>query len=319
MFKRLCAVLFCFFASSLYAETTNEVIRFQATGFGFPPIDLQAELRVPINAKLPYKTIILQHSSGPTESLLTFKGRTDSVALRVGQEALKRGYAVIFTDSFTPRDLQVSHRVGSRNLDSRELTRDLFFLVKEIYSDPRIDIKNLFFFGHSLGGSAAREVSYPQTWTRASWLVDKPTPFNAVASSAPGCHVNRIGLIGQPMKIFIGAKDDWTPAQPCVDFVSEQQGLGATQVEIELIPRTGHSYSSHGTSWNAQAISFRGCAAKRVVVTNDGRFMQGDEVFDHNEFRRRCHTRGATSRGPGDLVPLVADKVLTYFDQHLSQ
>jgi len=319
MSKRWFAGLFWFVASNLYAETINEVIRFQAMGSGRPPIDLQAELRIPTNAKPPYKTIILQHSSGPNEKLLTFNGRTDRIALTVGQEAAKRGYAVIYTDSFTPRDIERSHRIDSKDFDSRELIRDLFFLVRKINLDPRLDKNNLFLFGHSLGGSAAREVSYSQTWSRARWLGSKQTPFNAVVSSAPGCHINRVGVIRQPMKIIIGEKDDWTPAEPCLDFVKEQRALGSTEVEIELIPNTGHSYSSHGTSWNAQAVSFRGCSSKRVVVREDGRYVQGEEVFDHNEYKKRCHTRGATSFGPGDLEPAVAEKVLSYFDKHLTR
>jgi hypothetical protein len=147
-----------------FANTINEVIRFQTMGFGLPPMQLQAELRIPPQAQPPYKTVILQHSSGPNVNLLTFKGRTDNVAHTVGLEALKRGYAVIFTDSFS------------------------------------------------------------------------------------------------------------------------------------------------------QAISFRGCTQKRVQFTEDGRFMQGEDVFDYNEYKKRCHIVGATSMGPGDMVPAVAVKVLNYFD-----
>lgn len=297
-----------------FADTINEVIQFQVMGRGAPSMPLQAELRIPPQAQPPYKTVILQHSSGPNVNLLTFKGRTDNVAHTVGLEALKRGYAVIFTDSFTPREIHVSHRVGSKEIGARELSQDLFFLVRHISLDPRFDKNNLFFFGHSLGGSLAREVSYPQLWTRARWLSHQPTPFKAVVASAPGCHLSRVGVVAQPLKIIVGQDDDWTPAAPCVEFVQEQQALGASRIEIELIPKLGHTYSSYGTSWNSQAISFRGCTQKRVQFTEDGRFMQGNDVFDYNEYKKRCHTVGATSMGPGDMVPAVAVKVLNYFD-----
>lgn len=312
--KTWLASLLFFLSASGFAETINEVIRFQTLGRGVPPMSIQAELRIPPKAQPPYKTVILQHSSGPTINLMTFNGRTDNVAHIVGLEALKRGYAVIFTDSFTPREIEVSHRVGSKEIGARELSQDLFFLVRHISSDPRFNTNNLFFFGHSLGGSLALEVSYQQLWRRARWLSHQPTPFKAVVASAPGCHITRVGVIAQPLKIFVGQDDDWTPAAPCVDFVKEQQALGAIGIEIELIPKVGHSYSSYGTSWNSQAISFRGCTHKRVQLTEDGRFKQGDEVFDHNEYKKRCHTVGATSMGPGDRVSAVAMNVLNYFD-----
>jgi dienelactone hydrolase len=304
------------FYAYAHAESITALIAYQSPNGPGQQIGLKAELHLPKSVPPPYKVIILQHSSGPDVWLSTFRGRTDSIAKRVGELAVQHNYAVIFTDSFTPRDIRESHRIDSKDIGSREITRDLFFLIRELQRDPRFDKENLFFFGHSLGGAVARDVSYPETWEKARWLRNKATPFKAVVSSAPGCHLNREGKVGQALKIFVGADDDWTPPKPCMAFVERQKNLGATDVEIELIPNAGHTYSSSGTGWNARAISFRGCTENTVTVTRDGRFFQAGESITLEEYKRRCHTVGATSMGPQDKAQLLAEKVVHYFNKY---
>lgn len=312
--KRFIFLFLTFISSPLLAESKNELLLFQVGGPNNQVEQRKSELRMPTNSKPPFKTIIIQHSSGPDTPLLTFNGRTDSVALKIGEQALALNYAVIYTDAFLPRNILVSHRVGSKEIGSFEIVRDIKFLIRSLQSDPRIDINNIYFFGHSLGGSVARDVSYPSTWNQARWLRGKATPFKAVAASAPGCHINREGSIGQPFKIFIGSDDDWTPPKPCLDFINEQKNNDVKFADIEIINGVGHTYSTRDTRWNSQAISFRGCMSSRVTVLGNGKFKQKDEIFDHQEYKKRCHTIGATSGGPGDKVDELARKVLEYFD-----
>lgn len=295
------------------AETINELLVYESRSPRGEVLRLMAEIRLPKNGTPPFKLIVLQHSSGPNVPLTTFKGQTDSVAAVVGEMAVRRNYAVIYTDSFAPRGMRETHRIDSEEIGSREISRDLIALMREIYRSARFDKENLFFFGHSLGGSLAREVSHPDTWERARWLGGRPTPFRAVVSSAPGCHLNREGLPGQPLMIVVGAEDDWTPARPCVIYVDSLKALGAKDVAVELIPNAGHTYSTSGTSWNARAISFRGCIDNPVTLMKRGRLVQGGVEITVNEYRNRCHTQGATSRGLEDKVPLVASKALDFF------
>jgi hypothetical protein len=129
-----------------------------------------------------------------------------------------------------------------------------------------------------------------------------------VAASAPGCHISRDGKLGQPFKIFIGSDDDWTPPKPCLAFIEDQKNNGVTFSDIEIIKGVGHSYSTRDTRWNDQAISFRGCSNSRVTSLGNGKFKQKDELFDYQEYKKRCHTIGATSGGPGDKVDELARK-----------
>lgn len=300
---------------SAHAEPIPELIAFEAGGGRGEAVSLKAELRLPKNSAPPYRLIILQHSSGPNVPLTAFRGQTDSVAWAVGQAALQKNYAVVYTDSFTPRGMRESHRIDSKEIGSREIIGDLLPLVRELRKDPRIDKANLFFFGHSLGGAVARDMSYPETWQRARWLSDRPTPFRAVVSSAPGCHLNREGKVGQPLMIIVGDQDDWTPPKPCVGFIESQKSLGSADVELTLVPNVGHTYSSSGTSWNARAVSFRGCVDNPVTLTRDGRFLQAGVPLSPEEYKRKCQTVGATSRGPEDKAPEVAMKTLEFFDK----
>ena len=312
--KKIFILFGFFFSLPLLAESINELLIFQVGGQNNQIEQRKSELRIPPNFTPPYKTIIIQHSSGPEIPLTTFNGRTDGIALKIGEQALLRNYAVIYTDAFTPREITLSHRVGSKEIQSLDIVRDIRFLVRSLQSDLRIDINNLFFFGHSLGGSVARDVSYPSTWSQARWLRGKATPFKAVAASAPGCHISRDGKLGQPFKIFIGSDDDWTPPKPCLAFIEDQKNNGVTFSDIEIIKGVGHSYSTRDTRWNDQAISFRGCSNSRVTSLGNGKFKQKDELFDYQEYKKRCHTIGATSGGPGDKVDELARKVLDYFD-----
>ncbi len=308
-----CILLALSFA--VQAETINEAISFESRGRRGEAISLKAELRIPKGGTPPFKVIILQHSSGPDVPLKTFNGKTDGIARLVGDMAVKRNYAVIFTDSFTPRGMKESHRIDSEDIGSRDIVRDLVVLLRTIRSDPRLDKSQTYFFGHSLGGAVARDVSYPEIWDRARWLNGRPTPFRAVVASAPGCHLNREGSVGQPLKIFVGADDDWTPAKSCVAYIESQKDLGAPDVEIEVIPNVGHTYSSTGTSWHARAISFRGCVESPVTMRRDGRFFQAGVEITYEEYVRRCNTQGATSRGPSDKASLVATQALDFFEK----
>jgi dienelactone hydrolase len=292
-------------------DTISYVSRIRGGG----EIALRAELRVPEGLKPPYRTLIVQHSSGPDIRLQSFPGRTDGIALKVGELALQRGYAVLFTDSFTPRGIQESNRAGKREIGSSDIALDIFFLVRTIYKDARIDINNLFFFGHSQGGGVGLDVSSPRTWRNARFLAGRATPFKAVASSAPACNIQREEQPGQPLKLFVGALDDWTPPKACDSLVKRYRSEGNQDVEIEIIPGVGHSYSTSGTSWRGDVRSFRGCVENIVVIQTDGRLVQGGKEITRDEYDKSCLTVGATSRGGGEKVPLLASKVLDFFNR----
>lgn len=313
--KIILTLIWLFMASMAHAETSNEVLAYESRGPRGEVINLKAEIRLPKGGTPPFKLIVLQHSSGPNVPLTTFRGQTDSVAAVVGEMAVRRNYAVVYTDSFTPRGMRESHRIDSEEIGSREISRDLIALMREIHRDARFDKENLFFFGHSLGGALGRDVSHPDTWERVRWLGGRQTPFRAVVSSAPGCHLNREGLPGQPLMIIVGAEDDWTPAKPCAVYIDSLKVLGAKDLELELIAGVGHTYSTTGTSWNARAISFRGCVDNPVTFKRGGRFIQGGVEISFDDYKRRCHTQGATSRGPEDKAPLVASKALEFFER----
>lgn len=312
--KNTCGLLVLILSSSLMsvAHAACETVNYSSKAKG-KQVELKAELCVPTTGTPPFRTIILQHSSGPEIPLTTFNGRTDGAARAVGDLALQRGYAVIFTDSFTPRGIDVSNKWGTDPIGSTEMAKDIFSLVRQIQKDERINHKRLFLYGQSQGGGVAIKASYLKEWERADFLKGRPTPFAAVFASAPGCHVQNDDAIGQPLKIMTGENDDWSPVDSCLALQADQRKRGVTNIEVEVVPGVIHSWSTDGGQWNPDVKSYKRCQDKIVFIKDDGRMFRNGTEISKNE-RLDCITKGATSRGNLAKIPFLAERVVSYFD-----
>jgi dienelactone hydrolase len=302
-----------FLGTPIAATASCEAIQYTSKTRG-KEVRLQAELCLPHGGKAPFRTIILQHSSGPDVKLSVINGRTDEAAKAVGDLALRRNFAVVYTDSFTPRNIGTSNKWGTDLIGSSEMAKDIVRLVGEIQKDDRIDQKKLFLYGQSQGGGVAIKASYLHQWERARFLRGRPTPFAAVFASAPGCHVQYDDVIGQPLKIMTGERDDWAPVTSCISLQESQKRRGITHVEIEIVPGAIHTWSTDGGQWNPDVKSYRDCQDKVVIVKSDGSMFRNERQIEKSQVKD-CLSKGATSRGNRAKLPFVAEKVLAYFEQ----
>jgi dienelactone hydrolase len=281
-----------------------EAVKFE-TKWKKKEIQSIAELQLP-KSRQPVPLLIIQHSSGPNTRLSSFNGYTDFIGYAVGTAALENGFAVIYTDVFTPRNI-VKDSTGDLGVNTNVAVRDIKALLKVMIKDNRIDKNKIYLFGHSYGGGTALNLSYDSTWGGNN-------PFKAIVASAPGCQVNVESKISTPTKIIIGEKDDWTPANMCVRLVDRQK-LNKSSVEIEVVKDVNHSYSYSGTwMWNRQSRS--GCADKVVILSENKQITIDGKPLSKEQFKKDCIKQGATSGGNSEQLSYVVDQTLGYFKTH---
>lgn len=180
----------------------------------------------------PFPALVLAHGCG---GLFNAKGEIRARDRDWGDRLVAAGFAVVYPDSFNPRGVRsvCTERKpvitpAGRALDVRGAVR---WLKTQSFADPdRIAI-----LGWSNGGSTVlRFASRPAA-----------TEVKAVVAFYPGC--NALFRRGSwtsrvPLRIFIGAADDWTPAEPCRALADK----AGDNVRIEVFPDAHHGFDSPG-------------------------------------------------------------------------
>ena len=101
--------------------------------------------------------------------------------------------------------------------------------------------------GWSHGGSAVLATLNARQSAVAAWKnrVSSPPYFRAAAAFYPGCIDSlreRVGYaVAAPLTLFIGASDDWTAPQPCIDLAAKLAAAGEP-VTITVYPDTYHGF-----------------------------------------------------------------------------
>jgi dienelactone hydrolase len=297
--KTILVFLTLLWTTTVFGQSA-EVIKFEGT-WKDKPILLKAELQMPKTNK-PVPLLIVQHSSGPDTRLSSFSGYTDSIGYAVGNAALQNGYAVVYTDVFTPRNISKDSS-GDIGIGTKVALKDIKQLLRTLLRDPRFNKEQVYLFGHSYGGGVALRASYDKSWNNTN-------PFKAIVTSGPGCQVNEESRITTPTKMFVGEKDDWTSPTLCATLVNKQRAK-ESKIELELVKGANHSYSYNGTwMWNRQSRS--GCNAS-VVEKSNGKLLIDGNLITTEEFKNRCLKQGATSGGSGEQVGYLVNQTIQFF------
>jgi len=198
-----------------------------------------------------YPAVIALHGCGGLHS--TRKGREDDLAARLALRAdlfLADGFAVLFPDSFGPRDVRevCTIKLGERTITS--MRRRLDALGALAYLAQRKDIarNRIAVVGWSHGASAALYAINARDSEVAAFTstVGAPT-FRAAVAFYPGCN----GALkagdrfqpGVPARIHIGELDDWTPAAPCVELGRAIAARGG-DFDVTTYPGSYHAFDS---------------------------------------------------------------------------
>lgn len=193
-------------------------------------VDLGGTLYKPEGAG-PFPAVVLLHRCGGTQPW------DHAWATRLKSF----GYAALVLDSFGSRYIsEACTRPGVLSLAERAM--DAHSAKSFLASLPFIDPKRIAVMGWSYGGQSTLCAINP-TLCDPLPLADK-TPFRAAVAFYPNCQTE-LGALNAPLLILIGEKDDWTPAQRCVER-KPPEGKGRYETIVKVYPGASHCFDCTG-------------------------------------------------------------------------
>ena len=159
-----------------------------------------------------------------------------------------RGYVVLFPDSFRPRAVTNGCADGAPGARPwAERPRDLYGALLFLQAQPFVIAERIGLIGWSHGGGSV--VFAIQTDNTARPAALPKGDFRAAVAFYPAlCNSRHLGITwttAVPFLLEVGAADDWTPAQPCVDIVERAIGRGVP-IEIKVYPGAYHDFDWPG-------------------------------------------------------------------------
>lgn len=159
-----------------------------------------------------------------------------------GQVLARHGHVVLFVDSFGPRGLAEICTQKERTIrQSRERTRDAFAALRYLAGREDVDGDRIGLIGWSHGAGSVLFAMREGAGQGLGLAHD----FGAAVAFYPGC--SALGAAAYrpraPVLLLVGEADDWTPAEPCVDFVGQARAAGAA-IDLHLYPGAHHYFDA---------------------------------------------------------------------------
>jgi dienelactone hydrolase len=246
------------------------------------PTIVQADLTLPRDRTDRVPAVILAHGCGGTGPHWWV------------DELTRLGYASLLIDSFGGRSLKETCTGKQRiNLGSRinDAYRGLDFLA----SHPRVDPGRIALMGFSQGGGVtllARRARFQRRWMTAGRSFAAYLAFYPIACNRR--LIDEMEVSGQPLRVFHGAADDWTPLQPCREYV-ERMRQGGKDAALFEYPDAHHAFDNPNSPPERPRPNVMNSSGCVFVEQPNGGF-----VVTHRSTGTRvtpdkpCITRGAT-------------------------
>ena len=202
------------------------------------------------------------------------------------------GIATFRLDGFKPRE--GSSTVGSQiDVTSAMLTADAYNALILLSTHPRIDKERIGIMGSSKGGAVAM-VSAWEPVRKA--MTKSDLKFALHIALYPFCYgFESIHMTGAPLLALVGEKDDWTPAEPCIECINSINDAGY-DARIIVYPDAYHSFDSDtDVAYAERALSMNKC---RAVIKSNGLAIEmtsGLPMDNPNQLKevwRSCAKRG---------------------------
>jgi dienelactone hydrolase len=193
-------------------------------------LTLTGALSLPAAAARPVPAVILMHGCGGV-----------SGAHRAWARLIRDwGWAALVLDSFGARGIRSVCVAGG--LTSEQRVEDAFAALATLAAHPAIDASRVALIGFSHGGGTVLVAAAPAVARR--YATPGGPRFRALVAFYPRCEWRYPGLpLAAPLRIHIGALDDWTPAPPCETLAAALQGRGA-DARITVYADSHHGFDS---------------------------------------------------------------------------
>lgn len=173
-----------------------------------------------------------------------------SIRHRRGAERLvQQGFVVLLPDSFGSRGLReiCTLREGERTVGIAQRRLDALAALYHLARRPDIDASRVAVLGWSNGASTVLASIALQGARRDHDA--RPSGFARAIAFYPGCGAAlRQGLKPTaPVLLLLGAEDDWTPPQPCLQWAARFARSAGAPIEVELYPGAHHGFDGPGS------------------------------------------------------------------------
>ncbi len=243
----------------------------------FPSNDAQATpltgyLYKPAGAG-PFPAVVAVHGCG---GLFTVSGKIQSRNVDWADRWTAAGIAVLFPDSFNPRGFtQVcTLKQAERKVVPFGRSFDASGAADWLANQSFIDKGRLGLVGWSHGGSTT-------LWTVRQGGEPKSSEFKTAIAFYPGCRVpfeRESWKPRLPLKILVGAADDWTPAEPCralskkhnvplVEYAGAYHAFDSPNSPVRLLKGLGMTPNGTGEAHIGTDPAARAAAIDEVMKT----------------------------------------------------
>lgn len=229
------------FESPARDRTSGRPVRIDAQLFR-PPVDGAGKQRFP--------AVIALHGCGGMYT--SDRKRPDALSARNREMAavlVAEGYVVLFPDSLRSRGIEelCTLAAGKRPVTVDDRRQDVLGALAYLQQRPDVVADRVGVVGWSHGGATVLAASNRNDAHVAAWHRQQSAqPYlRAAAAFYPGCATSqrlRTGYaLAVPLALYIGAADDWTPAEPCVRLAAKLAAEG-DDVAITVYPGAYHGF-----------------------------------------------------------------------------
>jgi dienelactone hydrolase len=170
----------------------------------------------------------------------------------------KNGFATFELNSFKSR--KITSTVGSQiEITTAAMILDAYKAFDKLKTHPNININKVSITGWSLGGA----VALFSGWNPMRNAITNNLKFASHLAIYPPCFFDpeNIDFTDKPIHILIGELDNWTPAEPCKNFVKKINSKD--NVRLTIYPDSHHSFDSEEpVSHIKNGYSFKNCLFK---------------------------------------------------------
>ena len=252
-----------------------------------PEVTIYGDLVVPKKAKGPVPALVYVHgSSGKRTIEMQWVGMFQ-----------KMGFATLRLDCFKGRKIRST--VGKHTtVTGVMMTVDAFKALEFLSKDPRIDKDKIGIMGRSKGGGVTVNTAWEPS--RQAVLGDD-LKFAFHIPLYPPCPAFELEeYTGAPILFLLGAIDDYTPPEPCLELAKSMEKAGV-RAEVGLYENAYHSFDTdHNVNINSKAWNLTKC---RFKVTEEGVMIEETSGItlgnpkDKIKALKACGTKGPHTGG----------------------